>query len=443
MSGTPSEAEIQAQWVAAVDILETLRALYDGTIMPAGGNFDVLIQALEGQYTPAGLTSAIERTRSLLASAIDSGAALAYLTPIIYEYGNILGASAGGGFGSGYTDVRQLFRALYEWFHATGVTVQSRALTYGTMGRSAFGNGVCSRLTVDELGYNLEACHVEKKLLRCRNDQYSGAAKWAERFEMLGEAASSDALLRAAFGSGQLANRALDSRHGGSGAGGSLLTNSSFSQFASSAFTGWTETTATGNIAQDTTNIYNEAPGTSTNGALRINSGATVTMKQTLAQMRTRRLDLNVPYFARVMVNKTVGSGLGGNVVLRLGTNSKTVAVSALSAGWNEVVLDFDEDLWPRNFVEDPLDFEIEWTSPSSGYLLFDDAILTPWDLVDGTYWLIRTNNASPVAWQTNDLMTFTDTGGAPATGKIQWWCFVAGLGYLPSDVTPSFADPA
>lgn len=442
MSGAPTEAEIQAQWAAAVDVLETLRNLYDGTIVVPGGKLDTLIQALEGQYTPAGLVSAAASTRALLSSAVDSSAALSYLTSIIYEYGNILGAAASGGFGSGYTDIRSLFLALYEWFHANSLSVETRAITYGTMGRSAFGNGVCSRLTVDRNAYPLEACHVEKKIFRCRNDQTNGTEKWAEEFEMLGEAASFDGLLRGSFGSGEASRRTTRSRHGGSGAGGSLLSNSSFSTFSASAFTGWTETTATGNIAQDTTNIYISAPGTSTDAALRINGGSTVTLKQTLAQMRTRRLDFSTPYFARIMVNKTIGSASGGTVTLRLGSTEKSVAIAALGSGWQELVLDFDEDLWPTNFAEDPLDFEIEWSSSTSGYLLVDDAILTPWELIDGTYWIIRQTNASPVAWQVDDLMTFTDTGGAPGTGKVQWWCFVAGLGYLPSDASPTFADP-
>ena len=73
MSGTPTEAEIQTQWKNAVDIVEDLRAFIDGTLAGGGGLFDVLIQSLEGEYTPAELTNLVNAWRSTLSSTIDSG----------------------------------------------------------------------------------------------------------------------------------------------------------------------------------------------------------------------------------------------------------------------------------------------------------------------------------------------------------------------------------
>ena len=49
----------------------------------------------------------------------------------------------------------------------------------------------------------------------------------------------------------------------------------------------------------------------------------------------------------------------------------------------------------------------------------------------------------TPVAWALDDTLEFTDTGGAAATAKIQYWLWVAGLGYLPTDASPTFTDPA
>jgi len=125
----------------------------------------------------------------------------------------------------------------------------------------------------------------------------------------------------------------------------------------------------------------------------------------------------------------------------RCGSNSKAVALSA-QTGWNELILDFDENLWFRNFNEDPMDVEIELASNTTGYVLVDDAIFAPLDLIDGTYWFLRGNNTSHTSWLVDDVFEFTDTGGAPATGKLQWWLYVAGLGYLPSSGTPTLADP-
>jgi hypothetical protein len=178
-------------------------------------------------------------------------------------------------------------------------------------------------------------------------------------------------------------------------------------------------------------------------GSLKIASGGgTVTLKQPLTSMRVRRLDPTTPYFLRIMVNATAGSASGGNIVLRLGSKSITTSIASLSAGWNEIVLSTGQNCWFRQFNEEPMDVEIEWASSSSGYLLVDDAIFAPWDLIDGTYWCLRQNAASPTAWRVDDTLEFTDTGGAPATGKIQWWLWVSGYGYLPSSGSPTFTDP-
>jgi hypothetical protein len=88
--------------------------------------------------------------------------------------------------GAPYSNAADIMITLRERFDANTLSVESRAITYdtsATAGAGNVGNGVCSRLTVDEFGYNLEACTVEKKTLRCRADQNSGAKEFAEEFE--------------------------------------------------------------------------------------------------------------------------------------------------------------------------------------------------------------------------------------------------------------------
>ena len=297
---------------------------------------------------------------------------------------------------------------------------------------------------MDENAFDLEACPVEKKTLKCIADQNTGVQEQAEVFEIIGEPSSFDSILRSSFGSGADANTTIVSKHAGQGSGGSLLTNSSFSEFDSAAtpkFTGWTETSGGTNVAQDTTNFYRSHPGAQTNASLRLNGSAL--LKQTLANMRIRRLDVDTPYQLRAMVNNSQHSGSGGNIVIRMGSTSKTVALTALSAGWNEVILDFDQNCWPRSFNEDPFDVEIEWSSASSGAVLVDDVIFAPLDQIDGTYWFLRGNAATHTPWLLDDILSFTDTGGAPATAKIQYWLWVSGFGYLPHTTgTPTFTEP-
>lgn len=449
MSGTPTEAEIQTQWRAAVDVLESMRNFADGTLAGAGGKFDVLMQALEGEYTPNDLASFVSGFRAGCSDLLTPGVASSVITPILFEYGRILAASAAAGFGSGYRTPGQLFRALYDWFHENSLSVESRAITFdttATAGAGNVGNGEMARLTVDENGYDLEACHVEKKQFRCRADQNAGTDENAEVFEFVGTAASFDSLLRAAHGSGESGRTTIVSRHAGTGSGGSLLTNSSFSQFSSTAtpkFTAWTESAGGAQITQDATNFYRTHPGAQVDASLRINGGGgTVTLKQLLTDSRVRRLSADVPYFLRVMLNKDVGSASGGTVTIRMGSQTASVTIAALGSGWQELLITPGTASWFRSFNEDPLDIEIEWASSVSGFLLVDDVIFAPFDLIDGTYWLLRGNAGSHVPWLVDDILTFTDTGGAPATGKIQWWLFVSGFGYLPSSGAPTFADP-
>lgn len=144
------------------------------------------------------------------------------------------------------------------------------------------------------------------------------------------------------------------------------------------------------------------------------------------------------------MLNKDVGAASGGSVTIRMGSKSATSTILALGSGWVELAMTADKTAFFRQFNEASFDIEIEWSTPTSGYLLVDDVIFVPYDKVDGTYWNIRGKAATDTPWKVDDVVTFTDTGGAPTDAKIQWWLWVAGLGYLPSASGGSitFADP-
>ena len=452
MSGTPSEAEIQTQWKAAVNCLEKTRNYIDGTVMGAGGLFDTMLQALEGDYTPEGLAAAGASLRASLSGCIDQQRALAFLEPIVWEYGKKVTPTGTP------NNLRDVMRALYEWFKTNTYSIPSRTITFDTSATTSsysagtiVGNGAVSRLTVDENNYPLEAVTVETKILRCVQDETTGRLKGAERWLCNGAVPNFDATLRGSYGSG--VGPTIYTAHAGSssGAGSSILRNSSFDTFSSTAtnkFDGWTALAGGTLIDQDTTaaHYYIAAPGSVTDGALKITASAstTVTLAQYLTDMRESKLDANRPYFLRVMVNKSVGAATGGNFIVRIGSKTITTAIASLSAGWNEITITLDKYAWPRNFNQTDLSVQVEWAqSTSTGYLLVDDVILTPWDFWDGSYWIVRHNNTSPTAWRVDDALAFTDTGGAAGTGKLQWWLWIAGLGYLPTNGgSPTIADP-
>lgn len=449
MTGTPTEGEVQAMLQNSVAVLEDTRNFIDETLMSntgGAGLFEAVLEDIEGEYSPA-LAGAISAYRAGCASLVDGNRALSLLEPVVREYSRLVDS------GASYTGLSEIMRAIYEHFDSNSYTVESRNITFdttATAGASNVGNGGMSRLTVDENGYDLEACHVETKRFRCRGDQNTGEDENAELFEVQGDEGTLDGLVRAYRGSG-INNVFIRSKHAGAGEGGSLLNNSSFSSYSASGtpkFTGWTESAGGSYIEQDTVNYYRSHPNAGTNASLKITGGSgTVTLKQTLSQMRTNTLQVGTPYFFRVMLNGITGSASGGTVTIRMGSQTASASIATITGGtdWYELLISPGTGCWPRVFNEDPFDVEIEWSSSSSGYLLVDDVIFAPWDRIDGTYWCLRGNaGAGHTPWLVDDTLSFTDTGGAPATAKIQWWLWSAGLGYLPSTTgTPTITDPA
>lgn len=452
----PTEAEIQTQWKNVVNVLEKTRVYADDNLADPGGYIDVLTQSFEGDYIPVEGAVFAARVRALLSSAVGPAQALAAMRPILFEYAAILSASATAGYGGGSRNAVDSFAALYTWLIDSSATVATRNITYTSVSANGSNDGSAgiSRLTVDRFGHDLEACHAEKKMFKCVADQNSGAIKWAERFDSLGEVASFDGLQIGVTGTGEASRTQIVAKHAGNGPGGSQLNNSSFSSFTASVdsaaqFNNWDETLVTAlttAITQDTDYYYRSHPNANTNGSMKLTLGAShsITVKQKLTNMRTSRLDSNTPYFLRVMWNRSIGSGAAGTVTLKLGSNATVSVTVAAQTGWQELKIPFDKTCWLEEFGEEDMDIEIGWAGAAgtSGYILFDDVIFCPWDRIDGTYWLVDQAAATPVANLAGDEYYSVDTGGAPGTGILQYWCWRAGLGYLPSSGSPTIADP-
>lgn len=463
MAGAPTEAEIRTQWVNAVDLIEKHRAYADATVSTLG-EIDVLEQSLEGTYTMPAIANAAASFRAGLSDLIDPSFALAFLEPILLEYTKFIDKAAAADYGSGATDISSLLQAIYLYFanKGTPITVASRTITYDTSattsngtGGSIVGNGAMTRVTKDERNYDLEACFVETKRFRCIADQNSGTKEHAETFEQIGQLSSLDNLLRQdssatpSFGSGDGSNVIIVSKHAGGGAGGSLLRNSSFTDFNNATtenkFSGWDQSytgmSASG-VSQDTGVSYRGTPGTSSSDdaslKLTVTGGGSnaIVMTQTLENMKGSSLDPDAPYFLRIMWNGNSGTAAGGTVRVRLG--DEEVNASVVSTGtWFELIIPADTNAWFRNFNQASFNIDIEWRGGTSGYLLIDDVIFAPYDFIDGTYWCMRGNAASHTSWLLDDTLSFTDTGGFPSTGKLQYWWWVTFGTHLPSTTGP------
>lgn len=446
MAGTPTEAELQTMLTNVVDYLESTRNFIDGTVAGASGLWDVIEQSVEGRNTATAIPAALVRNRSAMSSLLAPPNAAALLLPIFRDYADILAADATNGLGAGLEGTQELLQAIYDFWVANSDTVETRAITFdttATAGGGNVGNGTMSRLTVDARAFDIESVHVERKDFRCIADQNSRTLPQAEIFEFIGEPQGFDQILVGSFGSGERGRATLVNSNAGTGQGGSILSNASFQTYSASAtprFSNWTLASGT-TPTQDTTNFYQPLPNATDGSGHAASFGAAGKITQSIRlQSRSRRLDPSTPYFCRLMYNRQVGSG-AMTLTLRLGSQSASVVLSA-QTGWNELAIALDENSWLENFQEADLDVEIEVSSYSSGSVLVDDVILVPMTRIDNTFWVLRHANTSPTNWLVDDTLRFTDTGGAPGTGKIQYWLWRAFGVYMPHDGTPSISDP-
>ncbi len=441
MSGTPTEAEVQDQWRKAIDIVEQTRVFADG-LCGDGEEFYDLLSALEGEFTPDALASWAASFRAGLSSMVDGSVVYDAIAPCVLEYGQVL--KSANATGSNYETVPDLMRAIYEHFAGGLERVETRALALDIDGaKVGTGNGEISRLITDENDHMIEACHVERKVFRCRRDQNSGTKEYAEVFELIGVTRSRDNLLLNSFGSGGTLQAGVRNSNAGTGEGGSMLKNSSFSSYDTANdndFTGW-EYVAGTVPTQDLAVYYPSIVSTPASAVF----STTGRIKQSLSDLRRGRLNPNRPYFLRAMVRKDSGvTASGGNFIMHLGSRSVSQTILGLAAGWNEVIIPLDQYCWFKKFNQDDFNVEIEWTSASTGTLHVSDLILTEMTFIDGHWWVARMNAASPDSWLVDDEITFVDTQADATAGKIQYNLWRAGLGYLPHATggAITFTDP-
>lgn len=437
----PSETEVKAIGTAIVDILYDALNHLDGTQI---SQIDTLQTALKGDVSAPGGSSFAQEFRRRGSSLVDGGMHRAGLGPVILQYGAVI---ASPGYPS---NLVRAFRDLYLNYAANSKRVKSRNISFaaGSFDGGNSGNGSLDRLTVDENAFALEACNMELKTLKVVNDQNTGARKHAERGQIYGNKGPLDSLDWANRGSGLAAF--LFSHHAGqgNGEGASLLRNGSFSTFdsggdADTKFPGWVITNYA-NVSQST-NYFRGFPGSAENltnstlvdASILFSGNALLVQKPVDVGMPP--FNPAVPYWFSVRVKRLASAT--GNVTIRLGASSATVALSSLTNGvWTILKIALGTGSWPANFTEQALTIEIEVDSLAVGTVEIDDAMLSPMDPFDGTWWFWH---GGSTAWLLDDFWSGTDT--AAATAKIQEALRRAGLGYLPSTTTASsitWAEP-
>lgn len=412
---TPTETEVQGQINKLVLLLNEADKWNRSNTKNVLSMYDDWADGLEGDFVISS-GAGVDRFRSLASAAVSPEVARAMLDPYLREYAKVKGFPE--------TDALQILDRLLVNFAEGSGRVTTRGFTYGTPsnGGSNVGDGVLHRVTVDRYGQNIEACTPEVKSLRCVADRYSGAQVHQERFEIRGADVPRD-FVSGIVGpdrSGVLAALSSDDSL-------RIVQNPSFRDYSGTApditaITGWTVTTSINNFAIVTSDYYRAATHEgSAPSCVRFETNDKLT--QALSVVRPT-LDPLVPYYAQIAFKRE--SSCDGTLTLRVGSNSKSVALSAQS-GWTVLKLDLDESLFLRGFNATTLDVEIELASNTTGDLLVDDLVIAPMTRFDGTWWALL-GGATP--WLINDTITATDS----ATDSIlQKWIWRIWNRYLPS----------
>lgn len=337
--------------------------------------------------------------------------------------------------GSPQRDPRLLLRDIQQHMDDNFITIPSRNLTFGSpaAGASNVGTGVIQRCTVDRFGYDIENIFVEAKKAEVILDQ-GAVTKHQEEFLITGTAFKSDTL--DIVGSGMRATlRGIDARRVAQ-----FVTNPSFDQHdvtvdntAPTSITGWTVTS--GSIANlrmrsSASYIYRGSQGVTTPWAIEFTDN--VEISQIFVDNRDPEFSEFVPYYISIPVQRLASAT--GTVTLTMGSQTATVDLSTLTNGQYALLTigPSSTSNWYENFKQDDMAVKVGVTSLATGTCVIDDLIVTPFEFIDGTFYIAH-GGSTP--WSLKDSYTWTDAlvGSDSVIQKILWR---SGLESLPHAIT-------
>lgn len=418
----------------AVRVLDEFRLYCGVNAQNFISNADTLEQSIESNYANE-ITSALAAFRSALDGNRGASVTAALLRPILREYARLIDTESADNSDAGIIDT------IEDYFVRQSISIQTRTITYGTPTASSanVGTGLIHRLRMDADGVMVENIHAtERKVARCTKDGRSGAVRHEETFSVKGELVEPDRLLIDGSGTNVTikATSARDSLK--------FLTNPSFSDRAGTdaaptEITGWAVSSAIGNFQIDRTNLYRDFFGDANPGSV-IFEGPNETLTQNLS---TRNVQFNPtrPIYCQIAWNAQISTATG-NLRLILGTASATVAISGV-AGWNVLRITIGSgaasasNAWFENFNRGSnTAIQIQRYGGGANALRVDDVILTQWEPVDGSWYVIV---GGRTIFRLNDRFVWTDTETGAKIQRALWEGFGA---YLRHSGTPTIADP-
>lgn len=338
-------------------------------------------------------------------------------------------------------DVPTMLARLRDYMVANAFTINSRNMTLPVPG--TVGGGTIQRLTVDQDGFQLNGVHPEIKDATCRADARSvdeheevfdveGEDRFEDFIQVTGSGLNLPLTAVSARGSQSfVANPSFDNFDGTAPTVGSPATPSTTTEI-----TDWTldDAAAARVLHPDDGRRYRSFPGEQNGYSVRFtgNNKLDQVLQDTVAPTFAEAQ----PVYVQVAVYRE--NLCDGTFTLRYGAASKAVVMTTLvNNAWNVVNIDIGTSSWLKTFNEANLDVELELSGRTTGELVLDDLIVTPFTAIDGTFY-VAVGGQTP--FLLNDTVQWTDVDGAPRA-RIGYWWWRAGFGWLPSSGTPTIVD--
>lgn len=382
-------------------------------------DYRALQTAYEGNNVNS-IESALSNTRASLNTLMNQ---VGILTPVILELNRI-------GYGGISTTAIGALQEIRDAMALAGETVKSRAFTYGSIVTEAANLGTAQlfRLYIDKNGYNIEGGQYQSGAVECRiaADSFTGGQSLGrERAILRGVGTVGVDSLERGNCPSTIANIYATRNIDG------LLNNPNLSYTKPSDYVinNWT-------LAEDAAthvNMVDDVLREDSNAIQFLNNNS---MSQLIEDILTS--DPTLPYFAIISVKK-LSAGSDGNVILTLGSQSETVAVSTLSeTDPTYIALGLeDEKGWYPNWRQSDAEFKIELASRTTGGIQIDNIILAQPTKFDSLYYLLVSGDTPSV---TGDGFGITDS--VSNTGRIQSTIARLFGEHLPSTSgTPTYAD--
>lgn len=434
MSFVPSLADVKTTWRDVGKLF--LEEIQTGAVNP-----DALINQITTLMTNATWIGAEPvRDAAKLYRASKSGVIASFLRPHLDPIFLAILLIAG----SKQTTVEGGWRDIVEYLIAQGETIQTRAITFDTAPTtSGSGTPLWLRLTIDEDGFPIESVYAEDITARPINVQPN--VQLGETVYELSTPASFDIFsldIAAEKSSRALAQNiaSVNSDNGFIGSSSFEVVNVATSSLTS--FGSWLIDSADLANVEIVEDGYVESTAERATGKARTPAAVVKFAARLKADMSFSQdlssVTLNNPYVWLFAVRRPVGTS-AGTARMSVGTNQSCAQdVSLIAADtWVIVTPDLDENLWPKNFLEDDPKVTVQLSGLTGPHVDVDTVKFVAMTKFNGTWWAVFNGLTETLE---SYRAIFEDD--IPADSVLQKLIFLAlGLDFhAPSSATPSIA---